>query len=381
MPVPSPAEAIAASIANPGTQASVNLNGSDAIDLSNQELADLPLKGKTQEATHSKDDKAAPTPKTESIRTLSSEIQSDEVPAATEAKDVKEEPTDEQRKDDKPAAYIKRLKQERDDARNEAKQIREKAAKHPEAAPEEIESLRKELAERDQILEETAYERTKAYKEKFTVPIEKTEKGTREMIANFTETKGVYEKAMALEGRERMAFLKEHVEDAASTVFDRMARIDELKADRDESLKNRAEISKTLASEREKSEQSEFLKSFDADREEVSKKLSPYRGENAESLFKQARSLVDGTANPEDVRKAAYLAAVAPHYIAQVVELSKKLAVYQARAKEDSSDRPSINGRGGDGSNGDASSNFTADGRIKPMREMIAKQVAERVRR
>lgn len=373
--IPSPADAIKASIANPGVISGVG--GASEVDLTQHETDALPLKGKAQEAK--KETVKEPHPKTVKVNTLSS-IVGDETPDL-KLEPKHDEPADEPRKDEKPAQFIKRLKQERADALAEAKQLREKQSKTV-ADPEELAALRKELAERDQVLEETAFERTKKFQEQFKAPIDKAAASAKKMVADFTEAKGVYEKAMALEGRERLDFLKEHCEEGAAAVFDRMARVDELTKDRDEVLKNREEITKTLRSERENAEQSEFIKTFEARRDDIAKKLSPFRGENGEALFKQAKSMIDGTGNPDDVVSAAYLAVACPHYINENIALKKELAVYKARDKEASGDRPRINGRGGDGAGGnEETSNFQADGRIKPLKEIVPRQVASAGRR
>ncbi len=373
--IPSPADAVKTSLANPGAQ--TGLNGAPETTLDQQEINDLPLKGK--EATHTKEEKADPEPKTQSIRSLSDTIISDDVPHGTKKEEVAVD-DGKPRKGEKTADFIKRIEKERDDARNEAKQLRESTSHRAEAKPEELEALRKELSERESVIEETAFLKSKKCEEQFNKPIEKAVTSAKDLIAKFTDVKDVYQRAMALDGRERLEFLREHVEDAASTVFDRMARVDELSRDRDDALKNRAEITKTLADERTNTEQSQFLKDFDDDREDIAKKLSYYRGENAEALFKQARALVDGSAPPEDVRKAAYLAAVAPQYIAETVALRKEVATLKARIAEDGGDRATMNGRGGD-NGGDSVSNFNSDGRIKPMRELVTQQVAEAARK
>lgn len=368
--IPSPADAIKSSIANPGVQS--GLGGASEVSLTSEEADVLPLKGKD---APKKEPAKEPEPKATRINSLSQSIVSDEAPEPEPEKH--EEPADEPRKDEKPAQFIKRLKQERADALAQIKQLQEKQTAKV-ADPEEIAALRKELAERDQILDETAFERTKKFQEQFKAPIDKAAANAKKMITDFTDAKGVYEKAMALEGRERLDFLKEHCEEGASAIFDRMARVDELTKDRDEVLKNREEISKTLRSERESREQSEFIKQFESKKTDIAKKLSVFRGENADALFQQAKSLIDSTGDPDDVVSAAYLAVACPHYIQKVVELTKELAVYKARDKEANGDRPKINGRGGDTNGHEQSSNFSPDGRIKPMKEIVGRQLSSR---
>lgn len=366
--IPSPAASIAATLASPGTQAGFNVGSETTLD--KDEIADLPLKGKDAAA---KELKKEPDPKTVAVRSLTDSIVSDEV-EDTKSEVKKADEPDEPRKDEKPAQFIKRIKQERDEARAQLKQAQEKASQRTEATPDEIAALRKELAERDQILEETAYEKSKAFRDQFKTPIDKASAGAKDLIAKFTDTKGVYEKAMALDGKERLEFLKEHLDDAAGTVFDRMARVDELTKDRDDALADREEIGKTLAKERESSATNEVVKAFDGMKEEIVGKLSAFRGEHGEAMLKQAKSLLTGDAAPADVVKAAYLAAVAPHYIGKVVELQKQVATLEARIKEDGADRAGINGRGTDG--GEARSGIQ-NGKIPSVREHVGAQIAE----
>ncbi len=359
--LPTPAQAIAASItADPDHN-----NGIDVSQFAKQPEVEVEVEPK-------KPDTKVEEPPPSKPKTIADAASlSDDAPEPEKKVEVIE-PTDEPREGEKPAQFIKRLKAERDEAKNRAKQFEEQASKKASASPEEITALRKEIADREALLEETAYERSAKFREQFAKPIEKAATSAKELISKFTETKGVYERAMALDGRERMEFLREHVEDAAATVFGQLAQVDALNKDKSEALASREEISKTLSSERENSETARILREFDGQRENLSKRLSPLRGENAESYWSQARSIIEGSADPETIKVAPVLAVLAPHYIELCKTQAAVIAKLEARIKEDGGDRAHVNGRGSDGA---AKKELLTNGRLPSVKQVVGMQL------
>lgn len=360
--IPSPAEAVQASLAT-STAGESDTNSTETAQI----IADAKAADTAKAAV-----KSEPEPKVEDkreIKSLSQSIESDEAPVV----EVKTPAVDEPKEGEKPAAFIKRLKQERADALAQLEQLKSKANQRTEATPDEIAALRKEIAERDELLESTAFEKSRKFQEQFAKPLAKAETAAKDLIAKFTETKGVFDQAKALDGKDRLEFLKEHVGDAAGTVFDRMARMDEIAGDRDAALKDRETINKTLATERETQTGTEVLKAFDAQRDDISKKLSVYRGDDSDALVAQAKSLLTGEASDADVISAAYLAVAAPRYIAEVKTLKSENATLKARIKEYEGDKPDIGGRGGDTS--DASKGYFKDGIPMSVGEVLKMQL------
>lgn len=368
--IPSPAEAVAAALSSAGAEETATNPLAGILKKPAQEAA---TEAKT-EATETKTDAKTETkPDTVPVKkSLAESIVSDEAPAP-EVKKV--EAPDEPRDGEKPAAFIKRLKQERADALAQLKQLQEKAGQRTEASPDEIAALRKELEERDALLETDAFEKSRKYQEQHAKPIEKATNAAKDLISKLSENKRLFAQAMAMEPKERLELLKEEVGDGAATVFDRLARIEELTADRDAAIKDRAQMSKSLAEEREKQNGAEILKAFDAQRESITSKLSAYRGDQAEGLVKQARSLLTGEAPAEDVVAAAYLAPALPFYISELKASRAENATLKARIAEYEGDKPELNGRGGDTTT-DASKSFFKDGRILPVGEVVGAQLA-----
>jgi hypothetical protein len=282
---------------------------------------------------------------------------------------------EEQREGEKPAQFIKRIKQELADARAQLKQAQEKTSKQPEATPAEIAALRKELAERDAVLEETAYERSRAFQEKFAKPLEKAETSAKEFIGKATESKGVFERALAMDANERAEYLETELGPVkAATAMMKLDAIDGLRQSKAETLANREEISRSLASERQNGETAQILQQFESQRESLAKRLSPLRGEGADAIWEQARSLITGDADQQTILAAAPLAVLCPHYINLCKTQQAEIATLKARIAEDGGDRAKIQGRGADKS--DASSGFFRDGKPMSMAEVLKKQGA-----
>ena len=281
---------------------------------------------------------------------------------------------DEPREGEKPAAFIKRLKAEKDAALNTIKQLQEQANKKLTATPDEIAALRKEIEERDALLETTAFERTTKFKEQYVKPVEKAETSAKELIAKFTETKGVYERALALDGKDRAEYLSSELgESAAAVALVKLDRVDEAIKDRNEVLENRSEIANTLNAERENSETAKIVREFDGQREDLAKRLSPFRSENADQLWNQARSLITGEAERKTILSAAALAVVAPIYIQQNKALQAKVAALEARIAEDGADRAKIDGRGSEAAK---TSGVIKNGKLPTIDEVIAAGLA-----
>lgn len=286
-------------------------------------------------------------------------------------KEVKtEEPSDEPREGEKPAAFIKRLKEERAQLANEAKQLKEQLAKKPAGDPDEVKTLREKLAEREEALETNAYERSQHCMENYTGPINKAEKSAKDLIGKFTETKGVYERAKALDGRERLDFLKEHVDDAASTVFEKMQQVDELSAERDSTAKDRTERAKALADEQASSEDANVVRSFDERFHDVKKRLSIYREEGAEALCEHGRKLLTGKdVDPEEINDVVYMGLALPAYIEKLKAANAEVAKLKARIEEDSAHGGTIRARGGDGAAVDEGP--FVNGKLKPLNQAL----------
>lgn len=363
--IPSPAEAIASALLNPDPAAPLIIGS----QVETQQQEQQPEKVETEKVETKVDE----VPRQEAPKSLAESLsQGDVEPAKVEEK--KDAPADEPREGEKPAHFIKRLKQERADLAAQLKQAQDKLNTRVEASPDEIAALRKELSEREELLEMTAFERSRKYQESFAKPLDKAATAAKDLISKFTETKGVYERAMALDGRERLDFLKEHVEDAAGAVFDRMARVDEISAERNAALKDREQISKANAEERQNGETAQILNRFNATREQVTKQLPAFGGEKGEEMWSQAKSLIEGTANEADIYAAAPLAVWAARVaMPELKALRAENATLKARIKEDGADRATINGRGTD--TGKEANGFFKDGRVMPLQDVLRSQL------
>lgn len=331
--LPSPAASVASAIA-----AELRTDGGTAADLVETIQAAAVIPPKNDQNTTAKVDPPKPS-EPPTLATASDDVE----PVVAKPAALSDEPHE----GEKPAVFIKRLKQEKADALNQLKTALESKSKT--ADPDEIAALRKELTERDSIIERDHYANSKVFRDGFIAPIEKASAAAKELIGKFTDTKGVFERALALDSKERADYLVETVgETAASTIFDRISRVDELSKDRDAALGNAQERAKVVAAERDGKETTLALKAFDSERDYIAKRLSIYRGEHGDALTQQARSLISGEAAPKDIIQAAYLAVAAPHYIGMVKELQAKVALYEARDAEREAGQAGIHGRGTD---------------------------------
>lgn len=364
--LPSPAAAIAASLKADAADAS---QSADAT-----QTAAATTAAATQDTTQTKIAEAPKQTLSESMATIS------DAPPVEQKKEVKVETpatSDEPKEGEKPAAFIKRLKAERADALNQLKTAREQLEKKGgESNTDEIAALRKEIEARDKTLEIAAYERSPQYQEQFVKPEKEAIDGAKKLIATFTDKKGILERALALEGKERLDFLEENMEKGAVAVFDRLDRVDEARARKAAALNNNAEHSKALLASQQQAADADLLKGFDGMQEDISKRLSVFRSENGPELVSKARSLLTGEASHADILSAAYLAVAAPHYISENGKLRATIATLEARIKEDNEHRGSINGRGSETGKTPGAVEVV-DGKIPSPKEVVRRQVAE----
>lgn len=313
----------------------------------------------------------SPKPTEPSVPATMATISDEAAPVET----VKSEPlADEPREGEKPAQFIKRLKAERDELRNQLKQSAEVRART--AEPSELEALRKEIADRDTLLEQTAFERSAAFRKNFADPIKKASDSAKALISASTDTKGVFERAMVMDANERAEYLESELGPVkAATALMKLDQIEELSKERDAAIEDASARRTALSAEQENQGSAQVLKAFENAREGISKRLSIYRGEHAESLTKQARSLLSGDAAPQDIIDAAYLAAAAPHYIDMLKKANAELAIYKARDARREGDSASISGRGGDSRKGDGDPTYV-NGSLPSIKDVIGRQLA-----
>lgn len=361
--IPSPAESVRSLVANPGTVA--GLEAPAKVDQTHESTTDTGES--TQEVAEVKeivkkglaDSLVSDDPTKEELKIENTEVDSHA-----------------QKPDEKPAKYIDRLKAEAKNFANTEKQLRQQIeelkSRKAEAQPAEIEELRRQLAERDSILEETAIERTPKYQTQFVKPITTLADSTKALVGKFTETPGVFEQARAITDEvARFNYLKDNVPDIASTVFDRLAKLDDLTGERDAFLKDKAEVSKELAKTRGEQENVAVQRDFDNEFTNISKNLSIYRSEKAPALRETAKSLITGEAHPKDIIAAAYMAAAFPDTLSELVAARKTIATLEQRVKDKSADAARINGRGGESNGFDGSANFHSDGSPKSINEVL----------
>lgn len=272
--------------------------------------------------------------------------------------------------------FIKRLKSELAAARKASAERSEPKRTEPDA--DVVKQLQEQLSERERTLEQTAYEKSRKFQESHVKPIERAEKSARDLISKFTDAKGVYERAMALDGKAQMEFLKEHAEEGAGAIFDRLQRINELRGDRDEALKSYGEQAKELVRQQQEQETQALSKDFDGTFDKISKSIDGLRGDKADALKEEAFGLLDGSASREDVLSAAPLAVWAVRVaIPEMAAMQKELTTLRARVAERQQDGATINGRGADTTGSDRASNFDAKGKPLPMQQVITRNVAE----
>lgn len=333
----------------------------------------------TSSDSKSEGDKSASAASSESStvrKSLAESVLSD-ASESSESKPVDAQVDEVQRKDgENDSQFIKRMKAELKQHQQELKQLREKK---PDFDPSQLTELQKQLQERDQLIEREHFSKSKKFQEGYVAPVQKAEKNAKELISKMTETKGVYERALALDGRERLDYLKEHLEDGAAVAFDRISRVEELARDRDEALDTFSKQAKELMSQQQMEESAAISREFDATWEQLGKQVSAFRGEQGEALKQEAMTLLDGSATRADVLSAAPLAVWAARVgMPMIASLQAEVNKLKARVAEQDGDRASIAGRGGDAASAAGKvSFFGSDGKPLPIRQVMGGLVRE----
>lgn len=290
---------------------------------------------------------------------------------------------DEPRTGEKPAQFIARLKKERADLQNTVKQLREQAEKGPKHDDGEIKSLREQIDALSKELEISAIERSPKFRRDFIERRQNLEQQARNIAKDLTEDQTLIDRALALHGKNRWALLDDEVasSSAVAALANILTQIDGIESEKAAALSQHQEYLKTLPQEQEANDTGEVLKAFDSMLPDLEKRLSLFRkvegnaehNKAVEQRISLARSFLDGSAAPEDIIRAAGLAAAAPDYIAALRVERAKTAELEARLAEYEKAEPRINGRGTD--TGRQEPAVKADGTPLTMRERMKQWV------
>lgn len=327
------------------TQAPVKPQGMLSQDIDkgmNADLANKPVENSTTIMMRPREDKKADT--------------KDVAPKPTNGLlgDMEHEPP---KKPDKPpqqsfkelAALRDKAEKQRDEALKELEQAR-KTSTDAEAFKTKAETLEKEL-------EKASLERSPRYRQMYVDKPKELLGQAKDLAKEFEVPESIIDQAASLDGRSRRDFIDQNFTSpsAVSEITQILHSIDDIFKTRNQELEHH----KTSIDKYEKEQQDELAKhgiqskevmiqKFEKLLPAVSEKLgSPFTksGEtehdtSVEENLKMARSLVDGTANEDDVAVAPYLAVAARLYRKQNKSLIDENAKLKARLKQYGDNEP-----------------------------------------
>lgn len=258
-------------------------------------------------------------------------------------------------------------KKQPDQSFKELSELRHKAEKERDELRAELEKSRKgntdsetyrvkaEQLEKD--LEKAALERTPRYRQMFVEKPNELMGQAKDLAKEFEVSETVIDQAASMKGRQRQDFIDQNFTSpsAVSEITQILHSIDDIFKTRNQELENH----KTSLDKYEKEQQEELAKqgiqtkeamiqNFEKLLPAVAEKLGhPFKksGENehdstVDENLKMARSLVDGTANEDDIAVAPYLAVAARLYRKQNKTLIDENTKLKTRLKQYGDNEP-----------------------------------------
>lgn len=260
-----------------------------------------------------------------------------------------------------PAKLVEKPVKSRADQFSELKALREAAEARATTAERELEKARKggtdaetfrtraEQAERE--LEKAALERSPRYQAAYVQKPKELIEQAKELAKEFEVSESTIDQALALNGKPRRDFIDQNFNSgsAVSEITGILHTIDDIFKSRNSELENHK-----VALEKDfKAQQDELaargiqttearIQKFESLLQNVAEKVgAPFkktgeaeRDSIVESNLKMARSLVDGTATPEDQAVAPYLAVAAREYMRLSKTQAAHISKLEARLKE-----------------------------------------------
>lgn len=259
-----------------------------------------------------------------------------------------------QRKDEKPAQFIARLKQERAEAQNQANQFKARVAELEKKSSESpnIDEYEKRIAALNKDLEVSAFERSQKFQNEFKKPLDTAKERAKTFITKYATTNGgagVFEKAMILQGTERIEYLNENLGTAAHEALSRIAGVEDLEQGIQQALSDHESIKKELQVKQQDNGNESALKAFNGIRGEIETNLQAFKGEQGNKLWEEATAILSGKANPTDTLYAPALAVYAARVaIPEMRRLTAENKTLLDRIARYDSGNPNPQGRGRD---------------------------------
>lgn len=305
----------------------------------------------------------APVAKTTASTELSPEPESKvEKSLLSKVKDMEKDEVKKEVKSESPkAADWKKVNEDREALRKEKEELanRLKELETSAVKPERLKELEEQVNKLHGELEVKAFERSEAYQNKFVKPIN----GLIEQLHDYAKVleldPSVVDQALSLHGKQRLDFVDEHFGSSTSAVAaisQALFQLDHLNKEKDSALNLNREQMKALMEEEarqrgtsEKAETEAILKAFESRKTWAAEKLPHFRENGDESHNKQvqenlelAKALITGTADPEDIAAAPYLAVAARSAIQRASVLEKENFDLRARLAEYTSNEPTL---------------------------------------
>jgi hypothetical protein len=232
--------------------------------------------------------------------------------------------------------------------------------KKAEAAEFELKTRDEKLAEYQQKLEEmeatlerTAFEKSPKFREKFQAPYEAAVNDAVEFAKTYTEDPSIAEKAMSLQGRERIDFIDEHMSGAAASAFlSKIEAADSARNNLESALADHRATNQQFQQDDIKQQEKVMQTintTFDRVLGHLATKSEYFRkGDDTEhnsiveKRVEAARNIILGNAPENEMAVAPFLAVIAKDAVAENAKLKAELAKYKARVSKDNSVQPSV---------------------------------------
>jgi len=217
----------------------------------------------------------------------------------------------------------------------------------------EVAQYREKLEKLEAELERTAFERSPKFKEKYEAPYQEAVNEAAKFAQEIGGDSSIAERALSLKGKERIEFIDENFAGSAAFQFSILLnQADEKRTGLEKALQdNKATAQEIAVDSQAKNEQTtQTIKAnFDKVKAHLANKLDYFRptgDPDADKLVQQridrAYSIVDGTANQNEIMVAPFLAQVAEEAVEEVANLKAQLAKYKSRAAQDAAVQPRI---------------------------------------
>lgn len=273
------------------------------------------------------------------------------------------EPKDEpkEKKESPKAADWKKVNEDRDNLRREKEELTKKLNELETSAvkPERLRELEEQVSKLHGELEVKAFERSEAYQNKFVKPMDNLVGQLREYAKVLELDPSVVDQALSLHGKQRLDFVDEHFggsTSAVAAISQALFQLDGLNREKESALSMNREQMKALMEEESRkaglslqAENEAIMKAFEARRPWAAEKLPHFRettdaahNKQVQENFELAKSLIAGTADPEDIAAAPYLAVAARSAMKKAESLERENFDLKARLAEYTSNEPEL---------------------------------------